>query len=67
MGEGNAADPYGIDPFSASRPCGQRSQNGCQPNQFEAQTHCYGANYPIHDISVSRLHIFFSNHAFPQK
>jgi hypothetical protein len=38
--------------------CGRKI--GRQTNEFGRKTHCYRANYPIHDVSVSRLHIYFS-------
>src|SRR5450830_660558 len=38
-GEGNAVDPYGVDPFSARRPCGQRTQRGGHPNKLRCKAH----------------------------
>jgi hypothetical protein len=46
---------------------GSGRKNGCQPNQIGAKTHCYGANYPINDITASHLHIYFSNPTLDEK
>ena len=35
--------------------CGRKI--GRKTNEFGRKTHCYRANYPIHDVSVSRFRI----------
>ncbi len=52
--------PIRMGPARLARRClvGRGRKIGRQTNEFARKTHCYRANYPIHDVSVSRfLHV----------